>query len=74
MVLNSPDSIAYTTGIDGYEYSRYLLGTVISRSGIGLNMMWSPMIEQMAAMEPADFDGKFTVGREINVKFVIKCF
>ncbi len=62
MVLNSPDSIAYTTGIDGYEYSRYLLGTVISRSGIGLNMMWSPMIEQMAAMEPADFDGKFTGG------------
>lgn len=62
MVLNSPDSIAYTTGIDGYEYSRYLLGTVISRSGIGLHMMWSPMIGQMAAMEPADFDGKYTGG------------
>lgn len=61
-VLNSPDSIAYTTGIDGYEYSRYLLGTVISRSGIGLHMMWSPMIEQMAAMEPAEFDGSFTGG------------
>ena len=62
MAPNSPDSIAYATGIEGYEYSRYLLGTVISRSGIGLNMMWSPMIEQMAAMEPDTFDGKFTGG------------
>jgi hypothetical protein len=62
MVPNSPDSIAYATGIEGYEYSRYLLGSVISRSGIGLNMMWSPMVEQMAAMEPDTFDGKFTGG------------
>ncbi len=62
MVLNVPDSIAYTTGIENYEYSRYLLGSVISRSGIGLHMMWSPMIEQMAAMEPAGFDGTFTGG------------
>ncbi len=62
MVLNSPDSIAYATGIDGYEYSRYLLGSVISRSGIGLHMMWSPMVSQMAAMEPEGFDGSFTGG------------
>jgi hypothetical protein len=62
MVPNSPDSIAYTTGIEGYEYSRYLLGSVISRSGIGLHMMWAPMISKAAAMQPADFDGSFTGG------------
>lgn len=62
MVLNTPDSISYTTGIEGYEFSRYLLGTVISRSGIGLHMMWSPMISQMAAMEAASFDGQYTGG------------
>jgi len=62
MDLNSPDSMAYTMGIENYEYSRYLLGTVISRSGIGLHMMWAPMIAQMAAMEPEDFDGQFTGG------------
>lgn len=62
MVLNEPDSISYTLGIENYEYSRYLLGTVISRSGIGLHMMWSPMIMQMAAMEPDDFDGSYTGG------------
>jgi len=62
MVLNLPDSISYTLGIENYEYSRYLLGTVISRSGLGLHMMWAPMIVQMAAMEPDDFDGSFTGG------------
>ncbi len=62
MVLNMPDSISYTTGIENYEYSRYLLGTVISRSGLGLHMMWSPMVNRMAAMEPATFDGSFTGG------------
>lgn len=62
MVLNSPDSISYTLGIENYEYSRYQLGTVISRSGIGLHMMWAPMIMQMAAMEPEGFDGTFTGG------------
>ena len=62
MVLNDPDSIPYTLGIENYEYSRYLLGTVISRSGIGLHMMWAPVIMQMAAMEPEEFDGKFTGG------------
>ena len=60
MVLNDPDSISYTLGIENYEYSRYQLGTVISRSGIGLHMMWGPMIMQMAAMEPPGFDGSMT--------------
>ncbi len=62
MVLNQPDSIAYTLGIENYEYSRYQLGTVISRSGIGLHMMWGPVIVQKAAMEPDSFDGMFTGG------------
>ena len=60
MILNQPDSVSYTLGIENYEYSRYQLGTVISRSGIGLHMMWAPMIMQMAAREPDDFDGSFT--------------
>ncbi len=60
-VLNTPDSISYTLGIENYEYSRYQLGTVISRSGIGLHMIWSPMIVQMAGMETdPNFDGSFT--------------
>ncbi len=62
MVLNQPDSVAYTFGIENYEYSRYQLGTVISRSGIGLHMMWAPIIMQKAAIEPAGFDGSFTGG------------
>ena len=63
MVLNSPDSIAYTLGIENYEYSRYQLGTVISRSGIGLHMMWGPAIMNMAAMNTdSTFDGSFTGG------------
>ena len=62
MVLNAPDSIAYTLGIENYEYSRYQLGTVISRSGMGLHMMWGPVIMQMAAMEPDSFDGQYTGG------------
>jgi len=57
MAPNSPDSVAYTLGINNYEYSRYQLGTVISRSGMGLHMMWAPMIMKMAAMEPEGFDG-----------------
>jgi len=60
-VPGSPDDISYSLGIENYEYSRYQLGTVISRSGIGLHMMWAPMIMQMAAMEPADFDGSMTM-------------
>ncbi|RLD36553.1 MAG: hypothetical protein DRI73_00475 [Bacteroidetes bacterium] len=62
MVKNSPDSISYTLGIENYEYSRYQLGTVISRSGIGLHMMWAPVIMEMAAMAPDSLDGKFTGG------------
>jgi len=61
-VLNSPDSIAYTLGIENYEYSRYQLGTIISRSGLGLHMIWSPMIGQMAGMETdPNFDGSMTM-------------
>ena len=59
-VANTPDSIAYTLGIENYEYSRYQLGTIISRSGMGLHMMWAPVIRQMAAMEPDEFDGSMT--------------
>lgn len=60
-VLDTPDSISYTLGIENYEYSRYQLGTIISRSGMGLHMIWSPMVGQMAAMEPdPNFDGSFT--------------
>ncbi len=60
MVANKPDSISYTLGIEAYEYSRYQLGTIISRSGMGLHMMWSPMIGLMASMAPDAMDGKFT--------------
>lgn len=62
MMPDLPDSISYAMGIENYEYSRYLLGTVISRSGIGLHMMWSPMVIEMAAMEPVGFDGTYTGG------------
>ena len=62
MVLNSPDSIAYTLGIENYEYSRYQLGTIVTRSGMGLHMMWAPAIMNMAANEPDGFDGSFTGG------------
>jgi hypothetical protein len=61
-VLNSPDSASYTYGIENYEYSRYLLGTLTGRSGMGLNMMWSPIITANAAMMPASFDGMYTGG------------
>ncbi len=60
MVLNSPDSIAYTLGIENYEYSRYQLGTIVSRSGMGLHMMWGPVIMAKAAMEDSTFDGSIT--------------
>lgn len=58
----SPDLTAYTLGIENYEYSRYQLGTIISRSGMGLHMMWAPLITQAAAMEPVGFDGSMTGG------------
>jgi len=56
-LANMPDSVSYTLGIENYEYSRYQLGTIISRSGMGLHMMWAPVVRQMAAMQPDDFDG-----------------
>ncbi len=62
MKPNLPDSVSYAAGIEGYEYSRYLLGNVVSRSGIGLHMIWSPRIGLMAPMQPDTFDGKFTDG------------
>ncbi len=60
MVPNMPDSIAYTLGIENYEYSRYQLGTIVSRSGMGLHMMWSPIIMARAAMQDSSFDGSIT--------------
>ncbi len=59
-VPDAPDAIAYTLGIENYEYSRYQLGTVITRSGLGLHMMWAPVIRKLAANEPPGFDGQFT--------------
>jgi len=58
-----PDETAYALGIENYEYSRYQLGVVVARSGIGLHMMWSPIIVAKAAMETdPDFDGSWTGG------------
>lgn len=62
MIPNSPDQFSYETGIESYEYSRYLLNTLNGRSGLGLHMMWSPIIMEKAAMQPASFDGQFTGG------------
>jgi len=62
MVLNSPDSVSYALGIENYEYSRYLLNTLTGRSGLGLHMMWSPVVMENAAMQDASFDGTFTGG------------
>ena len=59
----TPDNTAYVLGIENYEYSRYQLGVVVSRSGLGMHMMWAPVIGAMAAMESdPDFDGMFTGG------------
>ena len=60
--LDSPDSTAYTLGIENYEYSRYLLGTLTARSALGLHMMWSPVVMANAAMQDESFDGTFTGG------------
>ena len=62
MLLDSPDSISYVTGIESYEYSRYLLNTLTGRSAMGLHMMWSPVVMNKAATQPASFDGMFTGG------------
>jgi len=59
-----PDVTGYALGIENYEYSRYQLGVVIARSGLGLHMMWSPMVIAQAAMETdPSFDGAFTGGQ-----------
>lgn len=64
-----PDNMAYVLGIENYEYSRYQLGVVIARSGLGLHMMWAPVIKDMAAMNTdPDFDGKFTGGMKNGFK------
>ena len=62
MIPNVPTQFQYETGIDSYEYSRYLLNTLNGRSGMGLHMMWSPIVMANAAMQPASFDGQFTGG------------
>ena len=68
MVLNSPDTVSYTTGIENYEYSRYILGTLTARSAMGLNMMWSPVVMEKAAMQDDSFDGMFTGGMKNGYK------
>lgn len=60
-----PDLTAYVLGIENYEYSRYQLGVVIARSGIGMHMIWAPVIADMAAMvTDPNFDGAFTGGMQ----------
>jgi len=68
MVQDAPDSVAYATGIENYEYSRYLLNTVNGRSGLGLNAMWSPVVMANAANQPDSFDGMFTGGEANGYK------
>lgn len=68
MVPNAPDSMAYTMGIESYEYSRYLLNTLTGRSAMGLHMVWSPFIVANAAMQPDSFDGMFTGGVQNGYK------
>jgi len=57
---NVPDAKAYVLGIENYEYSRYQLGTIITRSGMGLHLMWGPIVVKLAAMEAPGFDGSLT--------------
>ena len=61
-VPDSPDAAAYVLGIENYEYSRYQLGVIIARSGMGLHMMWAPVIGEMAAGAPDEMDGMYTGG------------
>jgi hypothetical protein len=61
MVPGFPDQTAYALGIENYEYSRYQLGVIIARSGMGLHMMWSPLIVAQSAMVGPDFDGSQTM-------------
>ncbi len=58
-----PDDRAYVLGIENYEYSRYQLATVVRNSGIGLHLMWAPLVVQGAAASAAadpNFDGSIT--------------
>ncbi len=59
-IAGSPSATAYVLGIENYEYSRYHLGTIITRSGMGLHMMWAPLIMKMAASLPDSVDGSIT--------------
>ncbi len=59
-VAGQPDDTSYVLGIENYEYSRYQLGNVVRNSGIGLHMMWAPLIRKAAAAEPDSFDGSIT--------------
>ncbi len=68
MIPDTPTPFEYVTGIESYEYSRYLLNTLNGRSGMGLHMMWSPVIIEKAAMQPASFDGQFTGGNPNGFK------
>ena len=57
MAPGFPDQTSYVLGIENYEYSRYQLGVIVARSGMGLHMMWSPVIVGQSAMVGPDFDG-----------------
>jgi hypothetical protein len=59
-VPGQPDDTAYVLGIENYEYSRYQLGTIVRNSGLGLNMVWAPLVRKAAAAEPDSYDGSFT--------------
>jgi len=59
-VAGSPDDTAYVLGIENYEYSRYQLGNVVRNSGLGLHMVWAPLIRKTAAAMPDSFDGSVT--------------
>jgi len=59
-VAGSPDDTAYVLGIENYEYSRYQLGNVVRDSGLGLHMLWAPLIRKAAAAQPDSFDGSVT--------------
>jgi hypothetical protein len=55
-----PDDTAYVLGIENYEYSRYQLGTIVRNSGLGLSMVWAPLVRKAAAAEPDSYDGSIT--------------
>jgi len=59
-VAGQPDDTAYVLGIENYEYSRYQLGTIVRNSGLGLHMLWAPLVRKAAAAEPDSYDGSVT--------------